>query len=364
MKKRTVLLICIIVIIISVFIFFWFKKGSNSATTSKYSEKATIVMKEYKIYDKVIKESYSKTVEVLLEKGFYKDEYFKEYLNIVYKEDIKDFASLINKLLAKDYNAKEVNYILSNYINQLDIILDMKHFNILDFDTITNYKEDYLERYLNYQKNHEEYDLKTVVTFVNIGLDLEGYSKYTTYSAEEVSDNIGVLVNKYHKLPDEYEPSDLVSISGTSYLLRKEASEAYEKLKSAAILDNVYFYPFSAYRSFATQNGLYNMYKKRDGEKLADTYSARPGFSEHQLGLAIDIRSSSLPDNLTQNDYNWMLNNAHKYGFIIRYPKGKQYVTQYMEEPWHIRYLGVDLATKVHDSGLTFDEYYDIYLDK
>jgi len=115
---------------------------------------------------------------------------------------------------------------------------------------------------------------------------------------------------------------------------------------------------------FKTQTGLYNGYKNRDGEELADTYSARPGFSEHQLGLAVDIRSNTLTSTLTQKDYKWMLDNSYKYGFIVRYPKGKQHITQFKEEPWHLRYLGVDLATKVHDSNLTYDEYYDLYVEK
>ena len=107
-----------------------------------------------------------------------------------------------------------------------------------------------------------------------------------------------------------------------------------------------------------TQRGLYNNYKNRDGEAAADTYSARPGHSEHQLGLAVDIRSRTLTSNLTDSDYKWMLENSYKYGFIVRYPKGKQHITQFIEEPWHLRYLGVELATKVKESGLTYDEYY------
>ena len=366
MKKKNILIISIIILIILLIggtTIFILKKDQKNIEKSKYSEKATNVMKEYNIFNKINKEEYSKTLEVMLEKGLYKDEYFKEYLNILYKEDLKDFTLNINKLLSKEYNAKEINFIFENFLEQLDIILNMKHFNILELEDITNYNVNNLERYLSYQQKHEDYDLKNVVTYVNIGLDLKGYSKYTTYTTEEIINDITILVNKYHKLPDEYEPNDLVSI-GDNYMLRKEAAEAFEKLKSAAMLDNVYFLPFSSYRSYATQNGLYIMYKRRDGEEAADTYSARPGFSEHQLGLAIDVRSSNLNDNLTTNDYNWMINNSYKFGFIVRYPKGKQHITGFIEEPWHIRYLGIELATKVHDSGLTYDEYYDLYLKK
>lgn len=244
----------------------------------------------------------------------------------------------------------------------------MKHFEILNYKDITNFDITKIDRYIAYQEKNTNYDTKTVVTYVNIGLDLKGYSSYTSYTNEEAQNDLTILVNKYHKLPDDYEPNDLVYLSYTNggyrYQLRKEAALHFEELTEVAKIDNVIFYPFSAYRSFTTQTTLYNNYKRRDGEEKADTYSARPGFSEHQTGLAIDVRSSTLNDNLTNKDYEWMLNNSYKYGFIVRYPKGKQHITQFIEEPWHIRYLGVELATKVHDSNLTYDEYYDLYMTK
>ena len=353
----TIIAISIILIVILVP-----KKVENTPNEpSKYSEKATKILKDKDIFKEVDKLDYSKTLEVLLEENKFIDKYLDDYTKIDYKE-IDDFSNTINTLLNKDYTYQEINYILNNYLSNIDILLNMKHINILEFKDITNFDINKLERYLKYNEDND-YDLKTVVTYVNIGLDLEGYSEYKTYTLEEAKD-ITILVNKYHKLPDDYEPDDLVALSyNENYKLRKEAAEAFEKLTNAGILENVIFYPFSPYRSFATQNILYNRYKQVDGEKVADTYSARPGFSEHQLGLAVDVRSSNLSDNLTTEHYNWMLENSYKYGFIIRYPKGKQHITQYIEEPWHIRYLGTELATKVHDSGLTYDEYYDIYME-
>ena len=337
-------------------------KPKEEEVVSKYSTKATDTLKELDIYTEINNKDYSKTIEVLLEDNNFKTKYLNDYFNIDY-QDIDNFSKTINSLLDKDYNSQEINYIIKNFQEQIDILLTMKHINILEFKDITNFNIDNLSRYINYY-NDNDYDLKSVVTYVNIGLDLDGYSKYETYTLEEAKD-ITILVNKYHKLPDDYEPDDLVSLEyNANHKLRKEAAEAFKELTEVAKLDNVIFYPFSPYRSFATQNVLYNRYKQMDGEKVADTYSARPGFSEHQLGLAVDVRSSTLNDNLTEEDYNWMLNNSYKYGFIIRYPKGKQFITQYIEEPWHIRYLGVELATKVHDSGLTYDEYYDLYMEE
>ncbi len=336
------------------------KKENKEIEDTKYTTKAISVLKENNLYDKVSKKEYSKTIEVMAEDDKIKEEYLDEYYKVDYIET-EDFTDNVNNLLNKDYNAEEINYINSEIKDNIDILFNMKHIDILNFKGIKNFDINNIERYLKYIESNN-YDVKDAVTYVNIGLDLKGYSKYQEYTESEAKD-ISILVNKYHKLPDDYEPDDLVSLEyNSNYKLRKPAAEAFAKLTSAALVDNVVFYPFSVYRSFKTQQVLYGNYKNRDGEAKADTYSARPGFSEHQLGLAIDVRSSTLSDNLTNDHYKWMLNNSYKYGFIVRYPKGKQHITQFMEEPWHIRYLGVELATKVHDSGLTYDEYYDIYM--
>ena len=345
MNKKKIFLIIIIfilIILLGTIIFFIFKPENES-------EPAKI-------------EKQNETIKAMKDNNTYKEEYINEYNKINYV-DIKDFATSVNKLLDKNYNAEEINYILTNNLNSINIILNMEHFKILDFVKISNFEIDKIKRYLDYQAKNKDYDLKTIITYVNIGLDLEGYSKYQEYTIEQAEKDITILVNKYHKLPENYEPSDLVSLSyNSTYKLRKEAAEAYEKLTKAAKEENVIFYPFSPYRSYETQFYLYNRYVSRDGKEKADTYSARPGFSEHQLGLAVDVRSDSLWDNLTEEHYKWMIDNSYKYGYIIRYPKGKQHITQFIEEPWHLRYLGIDLATKVHDSELTYDEYYDLYM--
>jgi len=367
-KSTKILLICtiiiltIILILLIIYLFTPERENNKNKQNILYTTKAIEIMKEYKVYENLINRNYSKTVEIMLEEESFKLEYIDNYYKINYKP-ISNFSTTVNIFLEKNYNNEEINYILSNFENNLNILLNMDYINILQFKDINNFDINKLERYLNYQKNNK-YDIATVVTYVNIGLDQKGYSVYTSYTLEEAQNDLTILVNKYHKLPDDYEPDDLVMLSYSSqHQLRKEAAEAFEKLTSAGIVDNVVFYPFSAYRSNKTQNALYTNYKKRDGEEQADTYSARPGFSEHQLGLAVDVKSNTLSDNLTTKDYEWMLENSYKYGFIVRYPKGKQHITQFIEEPWHLRYLGIDLATKVTESGLTYDEYYDLYLE-
>lgn len=127
-----------------------------------------------------------------------------------------------------------------------------------------------------------------------------------------------------------------------------------------AAADNGFSIPLlSGYRSYDYQSDLYNQYVARDGVEAADRYSARPGYSEHQTGLAFDIGS-------IDNNYGytpagqWLAQNAHTYGFIIRYPEGKESITGYMYEPWHVRYLGKDVAQQVYASGLTLEEFLQI----
>ena len=160
----------------------------------------------------------------------------------------------------------------------------------------------------------------------------------------------GILIaNKTYPLPASYNPGKLTD----------ETYNAFIQMKNAAARDGYSLWICSGFRSYETQRYLYNNYCARDGKAAADTYSARPGHSEHQTGLAFDINyASSWFDNTAEAK--WIANNCWKYGFIIRYPKGKQNITGYKYESWHVRYLGKDLAKKVYDSGLCLEEYLGI----
>ncbi len=324
-----------------------------------YSSEAITIMKEQEVYDTIKKKEYNKTVETFLEQKAFQKEYLEEYYQIDYVEE-KDFTTRVNTLLDKSYKPEEIN-IIFKYLNEKNIskLLDMEYQNITEYVQIPNVEVDKIDRY-NAYKEKENLDINTAVTYVNIGLDLEYYSQIQTI---EDPSSYTVLLNKYRALPEDYVPDDLTSLSiNPNMQLRKEAAEHYEQLQDAALLDNVRIIPFSAYRSKTYQTRLYNNYVNSDGLKNADTYSARPRHSEHELGLAIDVRSSVLLDNLTDNDYQWMQNNSYKYGFIIRYAKGTTPITGYIEEPWHLRYVGIDIATDVHEKNITYDEYYDLYL--
>jgi zinc D-Ala-D-Ala carboxypeptidase len=185
-------------------------------------------------------------------------------------------------------------------------------------------------------------------------------------------ESITALVNKQFKLPDQYEPNDLVypevafifKEKSEKRMLRKEAATALEQLFAGAKKDNIPLAGVSAYRSFATQKALFDNYVKQDGEEKARTYSAVPGHSEHETGLAIDV-SGSAGKCAAQDCFagtpeaKWLETNAAAYGFIIRYPKGKQAVTGYQYEPWHLRYVGTKVAKEIASKGLTMEEYYN-----
>ena len=129
--------------------------------------------------------------------------------------------------------------------------------------------------------------------------------------------------------------------------------------EKAAAAQGLNIYISSGYRSYSRQQTLYNNYVKSDGKALADTYSSRPGYSEHQTGLCFDL--NTIDDSFgNTKESAWLEQHAQEYGFIIRFPKGKDAQTGYQYEPWHLRYLGIDMATKVYNSGLSLEEYLGI----
>lgn len=157
-----------------------------------------------------------------------------------------------------------------------------------------------------------------------------------------------LLANKDYPLPANFAPGE-----------SKEARNAFNQMNVAAKKDGLELIAFSTYRSYDYQKGLYDEYVARDGKEAADRYSARPGYSEHQTGLAFDIGEVGQEGSWFQESdaTRWMAKHAHKFGFIVRYPEGKEHITGYMYEPWHMRYLGVDLATEVYESGLSLEEF-------
>ena len=231
---------------------------------------------------------------------------------------------------------------------------------IKELKKIPYYKEENKNRYISYQKENKNLDREEIVTNVNIGIDKPYYTN--TKQAENLNTNI-ILVNKYNYLTEDYVPENLEEINTTyarsGMQLVREAKEAFETLAENAKEDNMTIIAMSSYRSYDYQVDLYNRYVETDGKEAADTYSARAGFSEHQTGLAVDIYNGDLPYTSFEEteEFEWMQENAYKYGFILRFPEDKTDITGYEYESWHYRYVGKEVAKYIHDNNSTLEEY-------
>ncbi|WP_458122366.1 M15 family metallopeptidase [Paenibacillus sp. Z6-24] len=192
----------------------------------------------------------------------------------------------------------------------------------------------------------------------------------TTMKTVTHPEAIDVLVNKQNKLPENYTPRDLVYADVRFTFkekiekrkMRKEAAAALKQMFAAADQDGVPLAGVSAYRSHTRQKAIFEGYVRRDGEAKARTYSAYPGTSEHETGLAIDVSGSNGRCAATgcfagTKEAKWLAKNAPAYGFIIRYPKGKENITGYTYEPWHLRYVGKSIAGEISRKQLTLEEY-------
>jgi len=226
---------------------------------------------------------------------------------------------------------------------------------------LPHYKRVRAPRYLNYYGSH--WTNEQILRIVNTDNDLLPFEQ--AWNADVGRGSL-ILANKYHYL-DRYEPPELVQLSaryGTWGALQREAYDAFVAMVDAAEAAGYRIQTSSPYRSYAIQRDLYAAYADRNGAARADTYSARAGYSEHQLGLAVDVCQvggyygafGSTPD------AGWVNEHAHEYGFILRYGEDMTYITGYIYEPWHFRYVGPDAAAYIRDNGLTYEEYYYYYV--
>lgn len=267
----------------------------------------------------------------------------------------KDDIALIEKYNISDENIK---YLIDN---KIDSKLAM---NIIKEKY---YIDDYLKKYLDYYEKNKDLSFSEIITRINTHLDDEFYT-----NTEKTDDTLGkfVILNKYYYSDENYKGLNLIDVDSeynlynTTFKLSKECYEAFLKMYNDAKEQGYAFKINSAYRSYEKQIKIYQGWVNKDGVKLADTYSARAGFSEHQTGYAFDVRDYPF----TNDDYSktksftWVSENSYKYGFIIRFPKDKEYITGYQYEPWHYRYCGIECATYIHNNNITFEEYYEYFI--
>ena len=290
----------------------------------------------------------------------------QDSFNSEYEELLKCNGADENKLeeYIKFYgvfdNEKIVYLVNNGYLNEGNI------------DTI---KELYANEY--YLSKNEELYLKYLNEYDSVrdcieAVNTKTYQEYyTNIEDTDTSKNYLMLINKYHCLSSDYEPEDLVDIDpyyGRGQT-RSEVYEQYKKMADDAFELGYSFLICSAYRSYDYQDGLYNKYLNSDplGQESVDTYSARPGHSEHQSGLCLDLSDAVYGmDNFGLSEAStWINENCYKYGFIIRYTEEKQAITGYEAEPWQVRYVGSEeVAKDILDRGITFDEYYACFVEE
>ena len=267
----------------------------------------------------------------------------------------------VNKIL-ENFTEKDYKYFLKNEVNENYVkLLNEKYFLKKNF-----YK------YIEYMNQNKKMDLTTIVRNINIHLDKKFYEEELN---ADTSKDTSILVNKFYLLGSDFAPSDLVSVPQTyawgdkgSQMIRKVAYDAFlEMWKAANEEQGYYLMVSSSYRSYQEQEIVYNNYKKNRGQKYADSIAARPGASEHQTGLTLDIFSKLNNNKNTFKDTDtakWLEDNSYRFGFILRYPEDKVNVTGYSYEAWHFRYVGKEIAKYIHENNITFEEYYAFFIEK
>lgn len=302
-------------------------------------------------YKQLVKYNYKKSYEYKFTSLGYSIDDYKLFKSKIKNEDLE-------KLLEYEYNEFIPEFFKCQYFM---------------FKNLDGYLSQVITQEDDFFKYHgtDGYDYDYIVALTNTSAI---NTHYENTVPTKVDDNYSMLVNKFHYLKEDYVPDDLVEIDWKYRLglkddhkyIRREVMDAFINMWEKAQEEQIYLLVDSAYRSYEKQDQVYKEYESKKGTKYADSIAARAGYSEHQTGLTLDIyskESTSASEFKNTKTYAWLVNNSYKYGFILRYPEKKEKLTGYNYESWHYRYLGVDLATKVHDSNLTYDEYYAFYLD-
>lgn len=277
----------------------------------------------------------------------YHKTYEYKFLQIGYNiDEIKTLEKLDNSTL---------DYLLTiNYNNKIASLINEKYF-----------LEKNIKKYINYLNEND--NLKDVVAIINVNSNNEWY---TNTKKTDLSKNDLILTNKFNYLESTYNSDNMIKVSnqysyGDNQWLKSSAYDAFLNMFNDAKKEGLTLIINSSFRSYEDQGEIYNQFESSRGDEYADKFAARAGYSEHQTGLAVDIQTYNSTGSTFEefDEFKWLQKNAHKYGFILRYPKDKKYLTGYEYESWHYRYVGIEVATYIHENNITFDEYYAYFLD-
>ncbi len=353
MKKSILIIILILVISLVVALYLFYKNSDPTVSIGKHTVTVTDIetISENEDYIKFI------------------DEVEQEIISEVSSSCVQTNIVLNNQLEKVDNNVYKVTFhgecTTANNQNDFEIIVNdtlmISEYNIIPGNNNITFTYD------NTLEIQEPTNTVIEVGSINQDTTEEDYKIATSPSS------LTAVINKVRRLPSDYVPANLTSItvssnhSGDNNLIRADILPYIEQMFNDASVENINLVITSAYRSYVTQEQLFNNYVAADSYENAIKYSAFPGASEHQTGLAIDIGEiNGQFDNFSTefgegNAGIWLANNAHKYGFILRYPLGSEEITTYQYEPWHFRFVGVELATYIYDSNLTMEEFFQVY---
>ncbi len=372
-SKRVFAILFIIILIICIIIGFWYFKSNEKQTFSA----------SLKFMEKI---PYVENIEISLRENIPESkDYNKDFKNDIFWLDhnVQDFTKKIGTYHGLIISGYQLNFITLTVVDENPPIIQ----GVKDITITVGDKIDLEKQVTVIDDSNEEV---SVIVKGEYSLEKEG-SYPLTYEAKDSSGNVSttdfkLIVKKKEVQNPSGVPTrtskgyDIIQKNGAYYIkgilianktyalsksyapgsLTKETSDAFERMKADAAKEGISLKIISGYRSYSHQNNLYNNYVKRDGKVAADRYSARPGHSEHQTGLAFDVNSLEQSFGNTKVG-KWLSDNCYKYGFILRYPKGKESVTGYMYEPWHFRYIGEE-ASKLYNNGswITLEEYLGI----
>lgn len=364
-KALKILKIIGVILCLLLGVFLFYLKQINDLKKFGYSDKSSNnILFSFK-KDYVLSIGKNKTIN----RAFEDDNYIEDNLDIYRKikfVDHKDLIANINKALKIGYKYNDINIIFSHGDNdsvkrflKREKVRYLEEFFSIDYAKLDNY-----DRYITYADDTGEDEEETVLA-VNLDMDKKDYED--AILVDEFS--ISMLVNKHRYLSEDFEPKDLMTIpseyaSEEGLQSSRLAFNAYKEMSNKAKSEGYEIIINSAYRSYNDQVEIGNFYLKWYGQGYVDKYVAKPGYSEHQTGLCYDIGSKSVNVFANSKEYQWMQDNAYKYGFIERFTKRYEGITGFRMEPWHYRYVGKDIAKYIHDNNISFEEYYAVFLDK
>ena len=366
LKKPFVIILKIIFIVILVFLgmFLFYSYQVKDVSKLGYDRDASKNILLLGKKDAIKSYEYSDTLNAAFKSKYYKDANLDSYSKIKY-QDQKNIIKNINTLIDKGYSNSNISLILAHG-NDDDVSEFAKRDKIKyleEFYSLSYAKLKYYDRYVKYSSETGE-DEETTVLFVNLSMDTDDYVNPVKTSAF----SIDMLVNKHYKLDEDFVPDDLVEFD-QEYCNdevqegNREAVVAFKNMYEAAKKEGLGLVINSSYRSYQDQENICNTFKDLYGEGYVTKYVALPGFSEHQTGLAFDIGSTSSKVFAESKEYEWMKENAYKYGFILRFTKSNAYITGFRSEPWHYRYVGKKIAKYIYENDISFEEYYAEFLD-